>query len=121
MTQRNVLLTGASGFIGARVAERLHNQGHRLALLLRKPKPNDRASALYDKVTLIVGDLENPASYENAVRDFAGHACARRFDRGYRAPIAMSPAKLPISVPRLSSWKSRSPLGSEHLWLGISS
>jgi dTDP-4-amino-4,6-dideoxygalactose transaminase len=35
MTTRRVLFTGATGFIGARIAERLRERGHALALLVR--------------------------------------------------------------------------------------
>jgi nucleoside-diphosphate-sugar epimerase len=66
-----ILLTGATGFIGARVAERLAERGHALALLLRKPRHTDRAAALYGASTLIAGDLADPQSYAAAMRSFA--------------------------------------------------
>jgi len=70
MTPGRVLLTGATGFIGARVAERLHERGHTLALLVRCPRSADRAAALYSRCEMIVGDLALPETYADAVRAF---------------------------------------------------
>ncbi|MFZ3354898.1 MAG: NAD(P)-dependent oxidoreductase [Xanthobacteraceae bacterium] len=70
MTRGRVLLTGATGFVGARVAERLYERGHTLALLVRSPKPEDRALALYPHCEVIVGDLGSPETYADAVRVF---------------------------------------------------
>lgn len=70
MTPRRILITGPTGFIGARIAERLHEHGHRLALLVRDPKPTDRAAALYEQCEMIVGDLGSPALYADALRAF---------------------------------------------------
>jgi nucleoside-diphosphate-sugar epimerase len=70
MTPQRVLLTGASGFVGARIAERLRERGHSLALLLRTPKKSDRAAAIYDQCEIIVGDLGNRDSYAVALRRF---------------------------------------------------
>jgi UDP-glucose 4-epimerase len=67
----HILVTGATGFIGARVAERLCERGHHLALLLRAPRDSDRAAALYPGCTLIQGDLATPQSYAPALRAFA--------------------------------------------------
>ncbi|QXX76667.1 NAD(P)-dependent oxidoreductase [Methylovirgula sp. HY1] len=70
MTPRRILITGATGFIGARIAERLHEHGHQLALLVRDPRTTDRAAAIYGQCDLIVGDLGSPALYIDALRGF---------------------------------------------------
>ena len=74
MTPRRILVTGATGFIGARIAERLCARGHRLALLIRNPKATDRAAAIYEQCEIIVGDLQNKASYADALRAFGPDA-----------------------------------------------
>lgn len=61
-----IVVTGATGFIGARIAERLSEGGHELGLLLRAPRDTDRAAALYSKATMIYGDLAAPQSYAPA-------------------------------------------------------
>jgi nucleoside-diphosphate-sugar epimerase len=70
MTAQRILVTGATGFIGARVAERLLERGHRLALLLRNPKDGDRASAIYGQCEIVVADLSDRAGYAQALRAF---------------------------------------------------
>ena len=70
MGARRILLTGATGFIGARIAERLRERGHSLGLLIRRPKPADRAAEIYGACAMICGDLQSPASYADALRAF---------------------------------------------------
>jgi nucleoside-diphosphate-sugar epimerase len=83
-----MLVTGASGFIGARVAERLHARGHTVALLLKSPRPGDRAAGLYSNCELMRGDLNDPASYAEAVRAYKAdtviHAAWAGVDGGRR-------------------------------------
>ncbi len=71
MTPQRILITGATGFIGARIAERLAERGHKLALLLRASKPYDRAAAIYECCDIIRGDLSDRESYAAALRAFA--------------------------------------------------
>src|SRR5579863_4521806 len=67
---QRILVTGATGFIGARIAERLQEHGYRLALLVRAPQSTDRAAAIYPQCEIITCDLETPASYTEAVQAF---------------------------------------------------
>ena len=70
MTARRVLVTGATGFIGARLAERLLERGHTLALLVRQPRTTDRAAAIYERCTIMRGDLSDRISYAAELRSF---------------------------------------------------
>lgn len=70
MTPRRILVTGATGFIGASVAMKLRVRGHSLALLLRSAGAADRAAALYPDCELITGDLAQPESYAVALQAF---------------------------------------------------
>jgi len=60
------LITGASGFIGARLAERLLAQGQPPRLLVRDPARLRKV--LREGAEIVVGDLTDPASLEAAVR-----------------------------------------------------
>jgi len=70
MTAQRVLITGSTGFIGARIAERVHEQGHSVALLIRTARTDDRAAAIYADCQIIKGDLQQPSTYADAIRDF---------------------------------------------------
>jgi dihydroflavonol-4-reductase len=63
---RQVLVTGAMGFIDLEVARQLSNQGYKPRLLVRRPL---RAAILASlKADLIQGDLESPDSLSRAVQ-----------------------------------------------------
>jgi len=53
-----VFITGASGFIGGKIAERLLGEGRKVKVLARRPLPDlEKLGAV-----IIPGDLENPAA-----------------------------------------------------------
>ena len=53
-----VFITGASGFIGGKIAERLLREGRKVKVLARRPLPDlEKLGAV-----IIPGDLENPAA-----------------------------------------------------------
>ncbi len=65
--ERSVLITGATGFIGSHLAERLVNEGAPVRVLVRNP---DRLRpALRDRVEIIQGDLQQPDRFDLAVKD----------------------------------------------------
>lgn len=57
----SVLITGAHGFVGARSARRLLNEGYRVRGLVRRPEP-------IEGVELFVGDISDPATVAAATR-----------------------------------------------------
>ncbi|MEE9167324.1 MAG: NAD-dependent epimerase/dehydratase family protein, partial [Candidatus Neomarinimicrobiota bacterium] len=61
------LVTGASGFIGSHLVERLVDEGHRVTALVRK---TSRLRWLEnDSVQLVTGDIRNPDSLVGAVKN----------------------------------------------------
>jgi nucleoside-diphosphate-sugar epimerase len=65
--QRRYLITGASGFIGGRLASRLAGDGHAVRCLVRASSDTTPLEAL--DVEIAVGDLTNAASLRDAVED----------------------------------------------------
>lgn len=79
----NVVVTGASGFIGAHLVERLLDVGHEVTCLVRSP---DRlTAAIRARVRVVCGDVRDPESTRPAVRGadqvfhVAGLVKARRY------------------------------------------
>ena len=64
----HVLLTGATGFVGAHLARRLLHDGCRVSALLRPTARLDRIADLLPQMGRIDGDLAAPARYAAALR-----------------------------------------------------
>ncbi len=63
----NILVIGATGYIGGRLVPRLITQGHIVRVLVRDPqKVRDRG---WDSVEIHKGDLHNPESLPGAFKD----------------------------------------------------
>ena len=76
----NILVTGATGKVGSRLAVRLVQQGHAVRALVRDAA---RASDLSDNgITLVSGDLMQPASLPAAVRGVDAVVHCAAFFRG---------------------------------------
>ncbi len=65
MPQKTALVTGATGFIGSRLAESLIGEGWALKLLVRNP---DRLSPLLKQTEIITGDLADLDALARAVQ-----------------------------------------------------
>ncbi len=61
-----VLITGATGFLGSHVAERLHREGHEIRALVRKSSKTDLLEGL--GAELVVASLESGEGLEDAVK-----------------------------------------------------
>jgi len=59
-----ILVTGAAGFLGAKLVARLLADGHQPRLLLRRPLPAGHALA---HLNAVIGDLGNPSDVDRAV------------------------------------------------------
>lgn len=65
-----ILVTGASGFVGAATAQRLVEDGHDVAVLLRSTSDPRRIGNVLDRLTVIRGDMMEIAASQAAVGAF---------------------------------------------------
>ncbi|HTZ07697.1 MAG TPA: SDR family NAD(P)-dependent oxidoreductase [Acidimicrobiales bacterium] len=70
---KRVLVTGATGFIGANLARRLLSDGHEVHLLVRPAETRWRIAAIADRVHLHEVTLEQRALVDRVVRDVDPH------------------------------------------------
>jgi len=74
-----ILVTGATGFIGARLVEELLNCGYRVRVLTRKPVEQYKNITWGKKVTSVQGDIKDRYSIKKAVQgvDVVVHLAAQ--------------------------------------------
>ncbi|MGW6728452.1 NAD-dependent epimerase/dehydratase family protein [Nocardia sp. NPDC055029] len=83
-----VLVTGASGFLGGALVRALVADGaHDVSILVRPTSVLDDLGSALERVTVVHGDLADPASLVRAVEgmDVVIHSAARVDERGTRA------------------------------------
>jgi dihydroflavonol-4-reductase len=64
---KNILVTGATGFLGSRLVQRLVNTPDRIFILARKTSDLSALTGLLDKVQLVYGDITDSTSTNAAV------------------------------------------------------
>ncbi len=68
---KRVLLTGATGFIGAAVARKLVSEGCCVAALIRPNSSPWRLGPAFERIHVIAGAFESPETYEKQLIEFA--------------------------------------------------
>lgn len=69
-----ILLTGAGGFVGARVARQLVDQGRNVALLLRASSDTRRIDDLLGRCQIVRGDMADLAAVRGSIEAFRPEA-----------------------------------------------
>jgi len=70
---RRVLITGANGFVGANLARRMLERGHRVHCLLRPDRAGWRLRDIADALTVHAVDLTDAAALDAVVREVRPH------------------------------------------------
>jgi nucleoside-diphosphate-sugar epimerase len=94
----SVLITGASGFIGGHLSEKMAEKGYRLRLQYRRDTPPRWLKKLGERgAELMQLDLTQPGAPERAVRGMEGiiHAAAFTWDWASRETIAAINTEVP--------------------------
>ncbi|MEV6951177.1 NAD-dependent epimerase/dehydratase family protein [Streptomyces sp. NPDC051183] len=83
----NILITGATGFLGGHLVDACLRDGHRVRALVRPGSDTARLAALGPGLDLVPGDLKDTASLARAAIgcDTVLHSAARVVDHGSRA------------------------------------
>ena len=74
-SKRKILVTGAGGFIGSHLTEKLVTLGANVRLFVRYNSRNDRGlieilpSHIKDNIEIVMGDLRDPEAVRNATKD----------------------------------------------------
>lgn len=71
-----ILVTGASGFVGAAMVRQLVAQGRQVAVLLRAGSDTRRLHGLLNKITVLRGSLDALSAVQPAIHAFAPEAVA---------------------------------------------
>jgi nucleoside-diphosphate-sugar epimerase len=102
-----VLVTGASGFVGAAVVRQLVAEGRQVAVLLRESSDPWRFASIMTKITVVRGDLRYLDAVTDALVAFAPQAVAhlawegvKGADRNY--PIQLANVQATFSIYQLA-------------------
>ncbi|CCW35480.1 nucleoside-diphosphate-sugar epimerase [Chthonomonas calidirosea] len=116
-----VLLTGATGFIGAHTLRKLLEEGQTVAILLRPTSDPWRIQDLLDRVTVLYGDLTHPQALASQLKPFQPEAIVHLAWQGVvntqRNDVSQIFENIPTSLEliRLSA-----EAGCKH-WIGLGS
>jgi len=70
-----VVMTGASGFVGAHVARLALAAGRRVSILALPGDPLSRLSGVLSDIQIVRGDLASPDTYKDEIADVHPHVC----------------------------------------------
>jgi len=101
-----VLLTGASGFIGAHVARWLLDRNHDLAVVALPDDPLNRLACLRDRLNILRAPLEETGAIRDAVLKFQPETCIHLAWYAEPGQYLHSPKNIPALAASLSLFEA---------------
>ncbi len=99
----NILLTGATGFLGSNLLTRLVEDGHKVTLLVRKTSSLQRITHLIDRITIhTIGDIPFRELFYSGKIEVIIH-CATNYGRGGVEPPELVDANLILPLQLLQA------------------
>lgn len=99
----NILLTGATGYLGSNLLSRLVEGGHRVTAIVRKSSSLQRIAALRDQITIYtIGDSSLSDLFQTNRIETVIH-CATQYGRGDTDPSALVEANLTMPLQLLQA------------------
>ncbi len=115
------LVTGATGFIGSYLTERLLGAGAAVAVLVRPTANPWRIADLLPRVTRITGDLRELTPVEREIRDFAPEAVFHLAWHGVAGAQRNDPAQLDANVQTTTDLVRLAVRAGCQTWIGVGS
>ncbi len=106
-----VLITGASGFLGAAVARQAVAQGREVALLLRPTSDTSRIADLLDKVAVIYGDMGKIDQARDALAAFGPEVVAHLAWDGVKGSDRNNPEQMANIIASVALYRVAADLG----------
>ena len=118
--QMRVLLTGATGFVGAYTLRALLRRGDDVTLLLREGSNSWRIGDLLETTRVVRGDLRNPAALD-AIRDWKPEAVIHSAWAGVGNKLRNDPVQINENLlPAIHLFQASAEMGCAH-FIGVGS
>lgn len=115
-----ILITGATGFVGARVTRFLVEQGRDVALLMRPESNTRRIDDLMDRCSVLRGDMSCLDKLRNPLSSFAPQAVLHLAWEGVKGVDRNSPIQMRNVSSSIDLYRLTEELGCKH-FVGLGS
>lgn len=115
-----ILVTGGTGFVGARVVRQLVEQGREVAVLVRASSNTRRINDLLSRCTLIRGDLAQLEATRGALTHFAPEAVVHLAWDGVKGADRNSAVQMDNVVASINLYQLTENIGCRH-FVGLGS
>jgi nucleoside-diphosphate-sugar epimerase len=117
---KKILITGATGFVGARVTRLLVEQGRDVAVLMRSESNSHRIADLMDQCTVLHGDMSSLENLRSPLCSFAPQAVLHLAWEGVKGADRNSPIQMRNVSSSIDLYRLTEELGCKH-FIGLGS